>query len=204
MKTRSGLRSSILLLGIAALTAGCTSSDQGASTGQDAAVQADLLLYGGMVDKFMGDGVMALFGAPLPREDHAEAAVRAGLHLLRRIESAVQREGGIKLAVGIGIHSGEAVVGSVGSAARLEYTAIGDAVNVASRLQEMAGSGAMLISEETHALLPKELARPGRPLPPVTVRGRSTPVTAYEYMPSTDVVGNTMGHIASPAMEADR
>src|SRR5690606_32101143 len=135
-----------------------------------------VLLYGGMLDKFVGDGVMALFGAPLPMEGHPEAAIRSGLHLLHRIENILRLEEGMGPAVGIGIHSGEAVVCSIGSAARLEYTAIGDAVNVAARLQEMARPGAIIVSESTYDLLPETLKARGHALSPVTIRGRSEPV----------------------------
>src|SRR5690606_26654078 len=102
-----------------------------------------VLLHGGMVDKFLGDGLMAVFGAPIPSEDHAEQAVRAGLHMLRRIELEKKVTSGRRerLEIGVGIHTGEAIIGSVGSWRRQEYTAIGDAVNVASRLQELAPPG---------------------------------------------------------------
>ncbi len=146
-----------------------------------ALMSESVLLYGGMVDKFVGDGMMALFGAPLPMENHAEAAVRASQHLLRRLESVARHDEGLALSVGIGIHSGEAVVGSIGSEQRLEYTAIGDVVNVAARLQELARSGGIVFSDATFALLPKPLQSEGRGPNPVTIRGRSESVPIYEY-----------------------
>lgn len=136
-------------------------------------------LHGGMVDKFVGDGIMALFGAPLPMEHHAEAAVRAGLHLLRRVDSLQNRKENGHVPIGIGVHTGEAVVGSIGSARRMEYTAIGDVVNVASRLQDAAKPGTLLVSQDTYDALPPELQRAGTPLPSVTIRGRSAPVNAF-------------------------
>lgn len=75
----------------------------------------------------------------------------------------------------------KAVVGSIGSPARLEYTAIGDTVNVASRLQDFARSGTAVVSEATYALLPPELAARGRRIPPVALSGRSEAVVAYEF-----------------------
>lgn len=140
-----------------------------------------VLKYGGMVDKYLGDGLLALFGAPLPMADHPEAAVRAALDLLGRVEEALRQDEGVELTVGVGIHSGEAVVGSIGSPARLEYTAIGDTVNVASRLQDFARSGTAVVSEATYALLPPELAARGRRIPPVALSGRSEAVVAYEF-----------------------
>lgn len=160
-----------------------------------------VLLYGGMVDKFLGDGMMAIFGAPLPMANHSEAAMRASLHLLRRIESVAQHEEGLELSVGIGIHSGETVVGSIGSESRLEYTAIGDVVNVASRLQELARSGGIIYSAATHELLPKPLQANGRPLTPVAIRGRSEPVTAYEYAPGTPAHANEVQSATRPIKE---
>lgn len=92
----------------------------------------------GFVDKFMGDGILALFGAPIERDDHAWRAVQAAAAMLRYLEELNETwaaEGRETLAIGIGIHSGEAVVGTIGSSLKLEYTALGDAVNVASRVE---------------------------------------------------------------------
>ena len=148
------------------------------------ALMADsVLIHGGMVDKFLGDGLMAVFGAPLPAADHAEAAVRAGIHILRQVEALRTSYQGTKLSVGIGVHTGEAVVGSVGSATRLEYTAIGDAVNVASRLQELAKPGILVASEATVARLPHALPIRAVPMAPVVLRGRSEPIALFEISP---------------------
>lgn len=166
-----------------------------------------VLLHGGMVDKFLGDGIMALFGAPLPDEAHADAAVRAALELLRRVnelgpwgevapavEAAADEEPApgrqwapagaaspwaYKLSVGIGIHTGEVIVGSIGSPKRMEYTAIGDAVNVAARLQELAPPGDIILSESVVEALSDGLRNLAEPLPPSAVRGRSAPVALF-------------------------
>lgn len=135
-----------------------------------------VLSGGGMVDKFVGDGMMAIFGAPLPTDEHARDAVQVGLRILELIQAA-----DLDLPIGIGIHTGDAVVGSLGPYRRQEYTAVGDTVNVAARLQELALPGQMLISGETFALLDSSIAHLFHPLPPVQVRGRSELVQIYEF-----------------------
>ncbi len=103
-----------------------------------------ILEYGGTVDKFIGDAVMAVFGAPAPQADHARRAVSTALAMAFRAEEfqvkMAERFSGKGLPefhIGIGLHSGEAVVGNIGSPKRLEYTAIGDTVNIASRLESL-------------------------------------------------------------------
>lgn len=96
--------------------------------------------HGGIVNKFLGDGLMAMFAEWTGRADHADAAVAAGREMLQRmdrINAALRAEGEPPLAIGIGIHTGRAVVGSIGSPRRMEYTAIGDTVNVASRVESL-------------------------------------------------------------------
>lgn len=144
-----------------------------------------VLLHGGMVDKFVGDGIMALFGAPVPAEDHAERAVRAGLHMLRQIEVERQANPGKRehLEIGVGIHTGQAIVGSIGSPRRKDYTAIGDAVNVAARLQELAPSGSVVASAETMEKLGARLEMHVEPLGQTQIRGRAEPVELYRLTP---------------------
>jgi len=137
------------------------------------------------VDKFVGDGIMALFGAPVPAEDHAERAVRAGLHMLRQIEVERQANPGKRehLEIGVGIHTGQAIVGSIGSPRRKDYTAIGDAVNVAARLQELAPSGSVVASAETMEKLGARLEMHVEPLGQTQIRGRAEPVELYRLTP---------------------
>jgi class 3 adenylate cyclase len=103
-----------------------------------------ILAQGGSVDKFIGDAVMAVFGAPVPYPDHARRALKAALDLAQKAREfrgwMQQRFGDLELpdfAIGIGLHTGEAIVGNIGSPKRLEFTSIGDTVNAASRLESL-------------------------------------------------------------------
>ncbi len=143
------------------------------------AVEA-VMEHRGIVNKFLGDGFMAVFGAPVADGNPCAAAVEAGLDLLARIDR-LAREGRVPATrVGLGLHAGPAVVGNIGSAHRKEYTVIGDVVNVASRVEALNKQlGAqMLVTEEVWAAA----GLAGRPgvialaREPIQVRGRETPV----------------------------
>jgi adenylate cyclase len=112
-----------------------------------------IFAYGGTLDKFIGDAVMAFFGAPIPQEDHADRAVLTGLMLQRLVgEWNAEREKQSLPAVRIrvGINSGPAVVGNVGTEKRVDYTVLGSAVNIASRLESgVAKPGQLVISQNT-------------------------------------------------------
>ena len=113
-----------------------------------AAVQAE----GGILNKFIGDGMMALFGAPTPLDDHASAAARAAVAAMKAIETLARSRkdrGLIPLRVGMGLNTGEVIAGCLGTARRAEYSVIGDPVNVASRLEEIAKPGQILVGPET-------------------------------------------------------
>lgn len=112
-----------------------------------------LFRYGGTLDKYMGDCVMALFGVPVAMKDSAVRAVMAALAMVERIGQLRQKwaiEGKGLIDIGIAINTGEAVVGNVGSEKRMDYTAIGDTVNITSRLEDMAEAGHILISGSTY------------------------------------------------------
>ncbi len=113
-----------------------------------AAVEAE----GGVVDKFLGDGIMAIFGAPIAQEDHAPRAVRAALRMRDELEELNRRRterGAAPLEAGIGISTGRVVAGNTGSQDRLNYTVLGEAVNLAARLCSEAGPGEILVSDAT-------------------------------------------------------
>ena len=137
--------------------------------------------YEGTLDKFLGDGIMCIFGAPIDQPDHALRAAQTALAMKEALvgfNMQQRQEGRPILEVGIGINTGDAVVGNVGSEKRLEYTAIGDNVNLASRLQSVAQGGQILISENTYQAI-KSFALADK-LPPVKVRGKMQEVQIYE------------------------
>jgi len=107
--------------------------------------------HGGTVNQILGDGVMSLFGAPIDYPDHARRAVSAAL-AMQRLVGNVQIDGhaSVQLQMGIGINSGEAVVGHIGSDQRMDYTAVGDAVNLAARFEQNAGPGQVLVTQSTY------------------------------------------------------
>ena len=117
-----------------------------------AAVDA-IFAYGGTLDKFIGDAVMAFFGAPIPQEDHADRAIMSGLMMMERIEEWNQQresEGLPAVRIRVGINSGPAVVGNVGTEKRVDYTVLGTSVNIASRLESgVAKPGQLVISQNT-------------------------------------------------------
>ena len=138
-----------------------------------------ILKYDGTLDKFMGDGIMAFFNAPVLQEDHALRAVRTAQEIHRRVEARGAIVDGHRLQFGIGIHTGEAVVGNVGSQYLMNYTALGDSVNVAKRLQEMAQPGHTLISRETYEEI-KPYVLEVEHLGLQRLQGRQEPVDVYD------------------------
>ncbi|MBN1314384.1 MAG: GAF domain-containing protein [Anaerolineales bacterium] len=141
-----------------------------------------ILLHEGIIDKFMGDAVMALFNTPfLSQADHAMRAIRTALAIQYDV-NALQKSlpPNQYLQMGIGIHTGEAVLGNIGSPDRLDYSAIGDAVNVAKRLQESAGPGQILISQAVFEQTRDWIE--AAPLEPVRFKGRQTAEQVYELV----------------------
>ena len=111
---------------------------------------------GGYLDKIMGDGFMALFNAPMLKVDHAGCAVQAAV-AMRRLLIDANRTRDHKLSVRIGLHTGEAVIGNIGTAMLMNYTAIGNTVNTAKRIEEICAPDQILISADTCALLSRDL-----------------------------------------------
>jgi adenylate cyclase len=140
----------------------------------------------GTIDKFVGDMVMALFGAPLADEDHAEHALQAGLGMLAALKGLNARwaaEGRPALDIGIGLNSGDMVVGNIGSDTIMSYTVIGDAVNLGSRLESLNKQYGthVIISDATRARLKGRYDM--KPLGTVTVKGKSEAVAIFEVVP---------------------
>jgi class 3 adenylate cyclase len=132
----------------------------------------------GTFDKYLGDGLMAFYGAPLAAQDDAQRAVQTAVEMQRWF-AKLRAEGGEDLAelgLGIGLHSGDAVVGNIGSEKVMDYTVVGDVVNVAKRLQERARGGQTLLSRATYELLD---GIPARRLARVRLPGRKEPITPY-------------------------
>jgi class 3 adenylate cyclase/tetratricopeptide (TPR) repeat protein len=112
--------------------------------------------YEGTINQFTGDGVMALFGAPVAHEDHAQRACHAGLSIQKAIEeyaNKIERERGVEFKIRIGLNSGPVIVGSIGDDLRMDYTAVGDTTNMAARIQQTAKPGEVWASQETHNII---------------------------------------------------
>ncbi len=143
--------------------------------------------HGGTVDKYMGDGLMALYNAPLDQPDHARQAVLTALEFQQRLPQLAKQFQKISpstLTCGVGIHTGEAVVGVMGSEQRFEYTAIGDTINLGSRLESLTKefNVPILLSEATAQAMAGSVLT--RCLGPVAVRGRAKPVRVYTALNS--------------------
>jgi adenylate cyclase len=136
--------------------------------------------YEGTLDKFVGDEVIALFGAPVPMQNAELKAVQCALDMMRVLgewNRTRAAEGQNEIKIGIGINTGVVVTGAIGSSRALQYTAIGDAVNTASRLCSVAQSGQIILSEATYHQVQGDVA--AVPLPPVRVKGKSDELRVY-------------------------
>lgn len=137
--------------------------------------------HGGTLDKYIGDGLMAIFGAPTVGEEDALNAVKAAVTMQKRLtklNDELRAEGYGQISIGIGLHTGEATIGYIGSDKRSEYTAIGDTVNLASRLESNATGGQILMSEATAAASGNLI--PVNQREPLTVKNRVQPVSVLE------------------------
>lgn len=146
--------------------------------------------YEGTVNQFTGDGVMALFGAPIALEDSPRCAIRAALGIQRAIESLdaeVAARHGRDFRMRIGIHTGPVVVGKIGDDLRMDYTAVGDTTNLAARLEQIAAPGSVVVSAATRRLV--EGFFDFRTLEPAHVKGLPDPVQAFEVVGERGVSG---------------
>ena len=144
--------------------------------------------YEGTVNQVMGDGIMALFGAPLAQEDHAIRACYAALRLqetVRRYAGEVRRVEGIPIQIRVGLNIGEVVVRSIGSDLRMDYTAVGQTTHLAARMEQMATPGTILLTSETLALA--EGFVHAAPLGPMGVKGLPSPVEVFELTSASPV-----------------
>jgi adenylate cyclase len=135
----------------------------------------------GTIDKFMGDCIMAIFGAPVIHSDDVFRAVKSGVEIQKKIEDLNKQrlsEGQQDIHVGIGINYGEAVVGNIGSTQRLEYTVIGDSVNTASRIQNLAAGGEIVVTESVYQEV-KEFFD-FIPMEPVKVKGKAKTLIVWK------------------------
>jgi adenylate cyclase len=137
--------------------------------------------HGGTLDKYIGDALMALFGAPFLHEDDAVRAVRTAIEMRNELKGLMARkEDNVKFNIRIGVNTGNVVAGNIGSMQRMEYTVLGDAVNTAARLETMAKAGQILIGERTY-----QLAKDFFDIKPVgkwRVKGKEKEVMVYEVL----------------------
>jgi adenylate cyclase len=140
-----------------------------------------IFAHGGTLDKYLGDGLMALFGAPTATPKDAGNALSAAVAMQRRmmgINEELRAEGFAEIGVGMGLHTGEVTVGYIGSERRSEYTAIGDTVNTAARLESNALGGQILISDATAKAAHSRYQL--KPREPISVKNREQPVPLFE------------------------
>jgi class 3 adenylate cyclase/tetratricopeptide (TPR) repeat protein len=144
--------------------------------------------YEGTVNQVMGDGIMALFGAPLAHEDHAIRACYAALRMqesVKHFAAGLRRAEGIAIQIRVGVNSGEVVVRSIGSDLHMDYTAVGQTTHLAARMEQMAVPGTILISADTMNLAEGYLQI--RPLGPLPIKGLAEPIEVYEIVAATSV-----------------
>jgi class 3 adenylate cyclase/tetratricopeptide (TPR) repeat protein len=150
--------------------------------------------YEGTVARLQGDGILAFFGAPVAHEDDPERAVLAGLEIIRKIQpysEQVKRQWDINLTVRVGINTGLVVVGEVGSDLRVEYTALGDAINLAARMEQNAEPGTVLVAESTYRLIAPLFDI--EVIEGLAVKGYSKPLTAYRPIRRKEQPGSLRG-----------
>ncbi len=165
---------------------------------------APIVRYEGTVAKLMGDAVLAFFGAPIAHEDDPQRAVLAALDMLASVKllaEDIRKEMGIEFGIRIGINTGPVVVGDVGSAQAMEYTAMGDAVNVAARMEQTAAPGTVQVSQDTFRLI--EPFFEVEALGGVELKGKSEPVPAYRVIRSRGAPGGSHRGVGAPLIGRD-
>src|SRR6266480_2658139 len=169
--------------GFSTLAERLSARDVATIVGRHLEAMAEVVLsHGGTIDKFQGDAVMAIFGAPDPVEDHAERALRCALGMQQRQAELNVLGWGTDvqtLGLGIGVNTGSVIAGTVGGGGRLEYTVVGDAVNVAQRLQSEADAGEIVAAATTVAAAPDVAAEP---IGLRAVKGREEPVEVFRVV----------------------
>ena len=138
--------------------------------------------FEGTLDKYIGDGLMAIFGAPMEREDDAERAILAAKEMKKQLAVMLGQKGNFKkkFNIRIGINTGRVVVGNIGSLIRMEYTVIGDPVNIASRLESIAKPNQILIGEETFKAVKGKFKI--KTIGPQKIKGKSEEIMVYEVL----------------------
>src|SRR5947208_8767457 len=159
---------------------------------------ADVRAYGGRVDKIVGDAIVALFGAPVAHEDDAERAVRAALQMQRTL-AGTTADLGAQVQLRIGVNTGEVLVGALRVGG--DYTAMGDVVNVASRLQTLARPGQVVTGAATHAAT-RDVVRYDF-IGEVQARGRGTPVAAWQAVEAVAPPGHRPRRASTPLIGRD-
>ncbi|MFY9585985.1 MAG: adenylate/guanylate cyclase domain-containing protein, partial [Actinomycetota bacterium] len=161
-------------------------------------------LYGGRVDKIVGDEIMAVFGAPQAHEDDPERAVRCALEMQRQLRTyshQLERDRGVKLGMRIGVNTGEVVAGVVGGGGAESYSVIGDAVNAAKRIETATQPGQVLVGEKTY------LATAGaieyRALPPIVAKGKAEPLVVWEAISEQALPGEHVHRLEAPIIGRD-
>jgi len=154
-------------------------------------------LYGGYVDKVIGDEIMAVFGAPQAHEDDPERAVRCALEMQRQMQTyshQLERERGVKLGMRVGVNTGEVIAGLVGGAD--SYSVIGDAVNAGKRIETATEGGQVLVGERTY--LATATAIEYRPRDPIYAKGKSEPLAVWEAVAERALPGEHMHRLEAP------
>ena len=157
--------------------------------------------YEGTINQFTGDGVMALFGAPLAHEDHAQRACHAALAIqdsLARYSQRLKEEWSLDFRMRIGLNSGPVVVGAIGDDLRMDYTAIGDTINLASRMEGLASPGTVLVSKNTHRLAMDFFTF--SPLGAFPVKGKKDPQETYVLLSPSGVETRLTASVAKGSL----